>query len=85
MNTVLIIYGTVIAVSFITGIFVTIYNNKHKSTVVTVNTPAKNILDDNTIVRSITPPPIISENDDSNEKTYYDLPVIVSVIDVEEK
>lgn len=77
MLTVLLIYGTIIVVSFITGIFVTIYNNKHKQN----NASTTSSLKEETIINE---PPMIEDNS-VEEKTYYDLPVIVSVIDVNEK
>lgn len=76
MKTVLLIYASVIIVSFITGIFVTIYNNKHKRNNMSSQTPPKKDIS-KTIINE---PPIIEPNSDE-EKTYYDLPVIVSIID----
>ena len=76
MKIVLLIYASVIIVSFITGIFVTIYNNKHKQNNTSNTKPPKKDIS-KTLINE---PPLIEPDIDDN-KTYYDLPVIVSIID----
>lgn len=74
MTVILIVYASIITVSFITGVFVTIYNNRHRA-------------DNNCLAKTGTINESLSTNSnkvkEKLEKTYYDIPVIVSVIDTE--